>query len=185
MPAICSWLMGPASSIGSPITFMMRPRVAGPTGTRIGAPVSTTAWPRVRPSVESMAMARTAFSPRCCATSHTRRTVLPVRGSTLVVSSAFKIAGRAPSNSTSTTAPMTWIRRPLDWLMACLFLLDGGGAGDDFNQLLGDLRLAGTVHLNGKGLDHVARIAGGIVHRGHLRREEAGLVFQQRRQQLY
>lgn len=43
--------MGPRSSIGSPMTFMMRPRQAGPTGMRMGAPVSTTAWPRTRPSV--------------------------------------------------------------------------------------------------------------------------------------
>src|ERR1700761_7910690 len=167
------------------MTLRIRPRVSGPTGTRIGAPVSTTSWPRVRPSVASMAMARTAFSPRCCATSNTRRTFLPVRGSVLVVSSAFKIAGRAPSNSTSTTAPMIWIRRPLDLLMACLFLLDGGGAGDDFNQLLGDLRLTGTVHLNGEGFDHVARVACGIVHRRHLRRIETGLIVQHGGEQLH
>ena len=35
-------LIGPISSIGSPMTFTMRPRVSGPTGTEIGAPVSTT-----------------------------------------------------------------------------------------------------------------------------------------------
>jgi hypothetical protein len=34
---------GPASSTGSPMTFMMRPSVSGPTGTVIGAPVSDTA----------------------------------------------------------------------------------------------------------------------------------------------
>ena len=73
---MCSWLIGPASSIGSPITFMMRPSVAGPTGTRMGPPVSITSWPRTRPSVVSMAMARTVFSPRCWATSNTRRNVL-------------------------------------------------------------------------------------------------------------
>ena len=66
-------LIGPASSIGSPITFMMRPSVPGPTGTRIGAPVSITSWPRTRPSVVSMAMVRTVFSPRCWATSSTSR----------------------------------------------------------------------------------------------------------------
>ena len=76
--------------------------------------VSITSWPRTRPSVVSMAMARTAFSPRCWATSNTRRNFLPVRASVLVVSSAFRIAGSSPSNSTSTTAPMIWIRRPLD-----------------------------------------------------------------------
>ena len=64
---------GPASSTGSPMTFMMRPSVSSPTGTVIGAPVSVTAWPRTRPSVVSMAMQRTVFSPRCCATSSTSR----------------------------------------------------------------------------------------------------------------
>jgi hypothetical protein len=43
--------MGPRSSRGSPVTFMMRPRVPGPTGTRMGPPVSTTSVPRTRPSV--------------------------------------------------------------------------------------------------------------------------------------
>lgn len=33
-------VMGPLSSTGSPITFMMRPKVSCPTGTMIGAPVS-------------------------------------------------------------------------------------------------------------------------------------------------
>ncbi len=37
----------------------MRPSVSGPTGTLIGAPVSTTSLPRTMPSVLSMAMQRT------------------------------------------------------------------------------------------------------------------------------
>ena len=32
--------IGPRSSIGSPMTFMMRPSVLGPTGTRICEPVT-------------------------------------------------------------------------------------------------------------------------------------------------
>ena len=64
--------IGPRSSTGSPITFMMRPRVFGPTGTRIPSPVFTTVAPRMRPSVVSIAIVRTVFSPRCCATSSTR-----------------------------------------------------------------------------------------------------------------
>ena len=47
------------------MTFMIRPSVAGPTGTEMAWPVSVTDWPRVRPSVVSMAMVRTVFSPRC------------------------------------------------------------------------------------------------------------------------
>src|SRR5258708_33454588 len=100
---------GPASSIGSPITLMMRPSVPAPTGTMIGEPVSVTAPPRTSPSVVSMAMGRTVDSPRCWATSSTRR--LPL----LVVSMALRIAGKWPSNCTSTTAPITWVMRPV-WL---------------------------------------------------------------------
>lgn len=44
-------LMGPRSSMGSPMTFMIRPRHSGPTGIMIGAPVSMTLVPRTRPSV--------------------------------------------------------------------------------------------------------------------------------------
>jgi hypothetical protein len=99
-------LTGPASSTGSPTTLMMRPSISGPTGTVIGPPVSTTVWPRTRPSVESIAMQRTVFSPRCCATSRTRRWPL------LSVSSAFRICGRWSVNCTSTTAPITCATLP-------------------------------------------------------------------------
>ena len=104
--AVSSAPIGPSSSIGSPMTFMMRPSVFGPTGTRICEPVSRTGWPRVRPSVESIAMVRTVDSPRCWATSSTRR--LPL----LSVSSAERISGSSPSKVTSTTAPITWLMRP-------------------------------------------------------------------------
>ena len=111
--AIMSLPIGPRSSIGSPMTFMMRPSVFGPTGTRICEPVARTTWPRVRPSVESMAMVRTTFSPRCWATSRTRR--LPP----LSVSSAARIGGSSPSNATSTTAPMTCATRPMRLPVCC------------------------------------------------------------------
>ncbi|SIT57496.1 hypothetical protein BQ8794_40095 [Mesorhizobium prunaredense] len=67
-----------------------------------------------------MAMQRTVFSPRCWATSSTRR--LP----TLTVSSAFRIAGRCSPNCTSTTAPMTWRTLPARpvFLMETLGALD-------------------------------------------------------------
>ncbi len=55
----------------------MRPRVTSPTGTVIGPPVSTTSMPRARPSVESMATARTRSSPRCCCTSQTSTWLSP------------------------------------------------------------------------------------------------------------
>lgn len=38
----CLVLMGPLSSIGSPMTFMILPKVSGPTGILIGAPESRT-----------------------------------------------------------------------------------------------------------------------------------------------
>mmetsp|Transcript_5807 Transcript_5807/g.9755 ORF Transcript_5807/g.9755 Transcript_5807/m.9755 type:complete len:234 (-) Transcript_5807:276-977(-) len=69
----CEAPIGPRSSIGSPMTFMMRPRVFSPTGMAIGLSVSSTTWPRTRPSVASMAMVRTVLSPKCWATSSTRR----------------------------------------------------------------------------------------------------------------
>lgn len=55
--------MGPLSSMGSPMTFMILPRVSGPTGMRMGAPESSTFCPLTRPSVPSMAIVRTVFSP--------------------------------------------------------------------------------------------------------------------------
>ena len=56
-------LTGPLSSMGSPITLMIRPSVSGPTGMLMGEPVSTHTWPRTRPSVPSIAMVRTVLSP--------------------------------------------------------------------------------------------------------------------------
>src|SRR6476469_5027875 len=174
------------------MTFMIRPRVLGPTGTRISEPVERTDWPRVRPSVESMAMVRTTFSPRCWATSRTRR--LPL----LSVSSADRIAGSSPSKATSTTAPITCATRPvrLD-VVPCgalmvsaavamaVFLalscsLERFGAGDDLDQFGRDSRLALAVVDDAELLDHVAGVARGVVHRGHLAAVEAGLVLQHR-----
>lgn len=42
---------GPRSSIGSPITLMIRPKVSAPTGILMGNPESDTACPRTKPSV--------------------------------------------------------------------------------------------------------------------------------------
>lgn len=41
----CLVLMGPLSSIGSPMTFMILPKVSGPTGILIDVPESRTFWP--------------------------------------------------------------------------------------------------------------------------------------------
>src|SRR5580693_7643439 len=180
-------LIGPRSSIGSPITLMMRPSVSGPTGTEIGAPVSMTSWPRTRPSLTSIAMVRTVDSPRCWATSSTRR--LPW----FLVSSALRIAGSSPSNCTSTTAPMTWVMRPT--LLAILSssqigsqrqcLLQSFRAGDDLDQFLGDHRLAGAVVSERLLADHLAGVAGGVVHRRHLRAVERRCVLDERAENLH
>ncbi len=57
--------MGPLSSIGSPITLIILPKVSGPTGTIIGFPVSLTDCPLTNPSVESKAIVLTLESPKC------------------------------------------------------------------------------------------------------------------------
>src|SRR4051812_47747354 len=134
-------------------------------------------------------MVRTVDSPRCWATSSTRR--LPP----FLVSIAFRMAGRWPSNCTSTTAPMTCVMRPV-WLAGVAIKIlsfeflksqrpsiakrhsDRLGAGDDFDQLLGDHGLTGSVVDQGLLADHVAGVAGGVVHRAHLRAVERGVVFQ-------
>ena len=62
-------LIGPASSTGSPMTFMMRPSVSSPTGTEIGSPVSVTGAPRT--SLRWCPWRWCAQrSPRCCTLEH-------------------------------------------------------------------------------------------------------------------
>src|SRR5215213_951602 len=154
------------------MTLMIRPSVAGPTGTEMPAPVSTTSWPRTRPSVVSMAMVRTVRSPRCCATSSTR-----VRSSILVCS-ACRMFGSSPGNCTSTTAPRTWATCPTLFFMLRL-PSKRLGAGDDLDQLAGDVRLAGAVVVERQLADHVAGVARGVVHRAHLAAVEAGRILEQ------
>merc|ERR1711871_73405 len=59
----------PISSTGTPRTLKIRPSVFAPTGTVIGAPVSLTLAPLLRPSVEVIETARTLLLPRSCCTS--------------------------------------------------------------------------------------------------------------------
>src|SRR5712691_4824612 len=178
-----SYLTGPASSTGSPMTLMMRPSVPSPTGTVIGPPLSLTSWPRTRPSVESMATVRTVDSPRCCATSSTRR--LPW----LSVSSALRIGGSSSPNCTSTTAPITCETCPIGLAMMSSSQKNSAsqrlGAGDDLDQLFGDHRLALAVVGHRLPLDHVAGVAGGVVHRRHARALLGGGILQQRAEHLH
>jgi hypothetical protein len=97
-----------SSSIGAPITLNMRPSVSTPTGTEIGPPVALAGSPRRKPSVASIAMVRTTLSPIAPSTSRTT-----MRPSPVLTSSASNSSGCSPGgNSTSTTAPMTWLTRP-------------------------------------------------------------------------
>src|SRR5689334_4658294 len=163
---------------------MMRPSTARPTGTVIAAPVSATSAPRTKPSVESMAMVRTVFSPRCCATSSTSSLPWFCR------CSAFRIAGRSPSNCTSTTAPSTCVTLPTRFLAIDLsfnpsLVSQRFGAGDDFDQFLGDIRLTRAVVRDGQAIDHVAGVAGRAVHRGHAGALFARRILQQRAEHLH
>ena len=79
----------------------------------IGLPVLVTCIPRTRPSVVSIATARTVRSPRCCATSTVRLFFLSLMAG-LESRSAVPISGRsALSKATSTTGPMTWAMVPI------------------------------------------------------------------------
>src|ERR1035437_766124 len=174
--------MGPFPSMGSPITLMTRPRVLSPTGAWMNLPVSRTSSPRESPSEESMAMGGTTLSPRCRATSRTRLSGRSEMDG-LVVTSAWRMGGRLPSSkATSTTGPRTWMILPLAVvvLMGCRFLSDGLRAGDDLDQLGGDLGLACPVLLEGILVNHFLSIARRVVHRGHARALFARRVFQER-----
>src|SRR5688572_15684324 len=59
-------------------------------------------------------------------------------------------------------------------------LTEAFGPGDDFQNLLRDLRLAFAVHLQGQVLDDVPRVLGRIAHRGHARAVLGGGRLQQR-----
>ena len=82
---------------------MIRPSVIGPTGTRICEPVSVTGWPRVRPSVESIAIVRTVDFAEMLGDLEDELVAV------IVGLSADRISGRSLSNVTSTTAPITWL----------------------------------------------------------------------------
>ena len=89
-----------------PSTLNTRPRVASPTGTLIGAPVSSASMPRVKPSVELIAIQRVTLSPKCCITSTTKS--ISMSPDLPLIVTAFKISGKdSAGNSISTTGPIT------------------------------------------------------------------------------
>src|SRR4051812_23819148 len=79
-------------------------------------------------------MVRTVDSPRCWATSSTRR-LLP-----FLVSIALRMAGKWPSNCTSTTAPMTCVIRPV-WLAGLAMKTLSSNPESNNRQLDGDVAL--------------------------------------------
>src|SRR3954470_1044217 len=191
-------------SIVSPSRLKMRPSVSSPTGTSIGPPVSITSVPRLRPSVVSMATARTRSSPRCCWTSQTRTVPVPEEMpsassglSSRSMTIAWLISGSSSGKTASITTPWISSIRPtfrvppsapggrsmvafmVRWC-SCSALDQRLGAGDDFHDLLGDLGLAGAVHLQGEVLDDLAGVLRRAAHGGHARAELGRRGLQQR-----
>src|SRR6476646_3465975 len=180
----------------SPRVLKTWPRVASPTGTVIGPPVSLTCAPRTRPSVGCSEIARTMPSPMCWATSSDSVRVSPASVSS--VSSRLYMSGiESTGNSMSTTGPMTRAIRPPVPSVAVLFssavavmslnsltvrrwlfgrsvgVGQGVHATDDLADFLGDARLPGLVGDTGVLLDQlfgvVSRRLHGPLARGQLR----------------
>ena len=74
-------LIFPFSSMGSPKTFIILPKVPSPTGTAIDSLVFVTGTPLFRPSEAPMAIVLTIPSPSCCWTSSTRPVSSTLRAS--------------------------------------------------------------------------------------------------------
>src|SRR5688572_2227205 len=190
----------------SPRVLNTRPRVASPTGTVIGPPVSVTSAPRTSPSVGWREIARTMPSPMCWATSSESVLVSPRIVSS--VSSRLYISGiESAGNSMSTTGPMTRAIRPVlpvpDWVWVsstvavivfslthsarCLGLVGGGvGVGqrvldtDDLADLLGDAGVSGLVGDLGVLLDELFGVVGRRLHRLLTSRQLGGRGLEQR-----
>ena len=172
---------GSPRSMGSPSRLKMRPSVASPTGTVMGPPVSTTSVPRARPSVVSMATARSRSSPRCCCTSQTS---VPASPRSIVM--ALLMWGSLSGNTASITTP--WISSMRPTFLVCvaaskfapLRLSKCLSPCDHFHDFLGDLSLSCAVHLKGEALDQVAGVVGRAAHRGHPRTVLGRGGFEQR-----
>src|SRR3546814_15006218 len=69
----------------------------------------------------------------------------------------------SPSKCTSTTAPMTWVMRPLSSfaILASLRFLERFGARNDFRQFRRDHRLARALVFQRQLADHLAGVARG------------------------
>ena len=113
--------IGPCSSIGSPMTFMIRPSVLGPTGTRICEPVERDrlaageAVGRIHGDGANDILAEVLgdFEHQAVAV--------------IVGLERGQDRRQSPSKATSTTAPMTWLTRPVR-LLVCAVALGVAGA---------------------------------------------------------
>src|SRR4029078_5721210 len=147
-----------------------RPRVASPTGTVIGPPVSTARVPRARPSVVVMATDPTKLCPSCWATSQTSGSS-PSRS----ISTAFRMAGSSPAgNSMSTTGPVIWMTCPTlaGGALAMSFSSSWersarSRAGCDLDHLAGDVGLADLVVRQREVVDQLLGILGRALHLDH------------------
>ena len=172
---------------------MMRPSVPSPTGTAIGSPVSVTSWPRTRPSVVSIAMVRTVDLAEVLRDLEHQAVALVlglerVQDRRQVPFELHVDDGADDLGDASDCGFWPWLCHVF---LARLRsngsrrLLQRLGAGDDLDQLLGDHRLAGAVVGQRLLADHFAGVAGGVVHRGHLRAVERGGVLEQRAEDLH
>src|SRR5581483_592039 len=162
---------------------MIRPRVALPTGTEMGAPVDNTGRPRFKPSDVPMAIVRTTPSPSCCCTS----SVSPTSCS---FSASYTWGMDSRGNCTSMTAPMIWVILPSAILSTFLGPaaqlssgskrprtfrsryarhknLDRSRAAHDLRKLFRDRGLAGLVVDQLQFADELAGVVGGGLHGDH------------------
>src|ERR1700722_15640985 len=169
------------------MTLSTRPSVSGPTGTITGWPRLSAFIPRTRPSVGCSAMVRTRPSPMCCCASQMMSMGSGTLKPSLVTRMAVWTRGMWPSgNSQSTAGPDTWTTLPnttstLVVAIRFLFyseaqamgprhcLLGDCGATYHFDDFFGDAGLAHAIHIQSQGIDDVAGVGGGRVHRGHAR----------------
>ena len=77
----------------------------------------------------------------------------------------LSVEGDLAARATALGNALWCVKRTSDWSPPYKRLR----AGDDFDQLLGDVGLALAVVAQRQLLDQVARVAGGVVHRAHLR----------------
>src|SRR3989338_1474287 len=168
----------PRVSMGSPNRLNILPRVALPTGTLMGAPVSSAFIPLISPSVEASAMHLTVSLPTCCATSRVRSIPFLV---SLIFMALWMDGSLLEGNLISTTGPIicaicpifnsfnllfesTTIKVVVYLKQLFLFLRKRFRTGNYLEELLGDGLLPGPVIRACKLPDYLFRILRGGDH---------------------